>query len=67
MEDADLMLFSYATSPTQYNFIGSLSNVRLSAKAVYHHTNSDYDQPKSFTVPSLPLSTSQSAGTNIAS
>jgi hypothetical protein len=75
MRDADLMLFSYANSSspnssslrTQFNFIGSLSNVRLSAKAVYHHTNFDYDQPKSFTVPSLPLSTSQSAGTNIAS
>jgi hypothetical protein len=67
MQDADLMLFSYANDPTQFNFIGSLSNVRLSAKAVYHHTNSDYAQPKSFTVPSLPLSTSQSAGTNIAS
>lgn len=70
MQDADLMLFSYAKSSslrTQFNFIGSLSNVRLSAKAVYHHTNSDYDQPKSFTVPSLPLFTSQSAGTNIAS
>ena len=70
MRDADLMLFSYAFTPsqrTQFNFSGSLSNVRLSAKAVYHHTNSDYAQPKSFTVPSLPLSTSQSAGTNIAS